>query len=89
MKRVLVVAAVVWVGLAVFNFGTMNAELKYEDRHSDGAYTRTLGQREELGLIVGESCIIPPVELITSQLLSNFMQHGWTLKSWRSKQEQP
>jgi hypothetical protein len=79
MKTKIVVICA-WVALGVFNFGAMNAEIKYES-HTEYASLHQ-SQRDNIGFIVGESCIVPPIEFVTALFITNFMQHGWTLKPW-------
>ena len=74
---------ILWFGLGLFNFGTINAAWAHEERTEFQCLHRTM--RDELGFMIGESFLIPPVELLTSALLSNFWQYGWdcTDKPWR------
>ena len=78
---------ILWCLLGFFNFGTMNAEMGWEATHE----LRRLheSQRDNMGFMIGESCAIPPIELITSAIISNFWQHGWsvTSKPWQYEKE--
>ena len=65
--------------LGLFNFGTINAQWGYICSHEYPEQNHT--QRSELGIMVAESFLIPPIELISSALISNFWQHGRTLSS--------
>lgn len=85
--RKITMIAPLWVGCAIFNFGAMNAQEKFEYQTSDGGWSRTQSQRDNLGFIVSESCILPPLETVTSLLITNFLEHGWTLRSWKSRDE--
>jgi hypothetical protein len=76
------IAAVLWVGLAIFNFGAINAQARWENMRTHSSLN--FSQRDELGFIVAMSCVIPPIELVTSLTMTNFLQHGWTLGSWEA-----
>ena len=77
MKKI--IGVVVWVALAVFNYGTINAEWGYTERHE--FVTLHESQRDNIGFMLSQSAIIPPIEFFTSAFLSNFWQHGWDLTS--------
>jgi hypothetical protein len=85
VKIAITILASLWVALAVFNYGTMNAQVAWDCTHDYPSLHET--QRDNLGFIVGQSCLIPPLELITSAIISNFWQHGWDLtnRPWRLK----
>jgi hypothetical protein len=73
------VIAILWVGLGVLNFGTLNAQLAWDETHGYRAHDGR--QRDNVGFIALECCLIPPIELISSAFISNFWQHGWTLSA--------
>ena len=84
MKKVIFVVA--WCALGLFNFGTMNSQTAWEATH---LYPRLhYTQRDKMGFLVGESCLIPPIELFSSAIISNFWQHGWDLtdRPWHQDQ---
>jgi hypothetical protein len=71
--------AVCWLSLSVFDFGVMNADLKYHSQNDwQGLH---LHRRDHLGILVGES-VIAPLGFVVAMLATNFMQHGWTLENW-------
>ncbi len=82
VKKKIVLFFIFWIGCAVFNYGAMNAQLKYGDtiEFADLHYV----QRDEIGLIVFESCLVPPIQVFTVLFLTNFLQRGWTLRSWNT-----
>jgi hypothetical protein len=69
----------IWVGLAVFNYGAVNADLEWRRHHKWGELHLTF--RDDVGFLVGQTCLLPPVEFVTSLIATNFLQHGWHLEA--------
>jgi hypothetical protein len=67
------------VGLAVFNYGAVNADLEWR-RHNKWVDLQPTF-RDDLGFLVFQTCLIPPAEFFTSLIETNFLQHGWHLEA--------
>ena len=79
--RRLLLPSVLWVACAVFNYGAMNADLEWERVNMFTHLHDT--PRDHLGIAIVESCIIPPIQVVSCMILTNFMQHGWYLGDYR------
>jgi hypothetical protein len=81
MKKLAPVLLMVWIALGIFNFGAMNAECEWERVHR---WSRlNMSRRDDLGIVIGESCLIPPIQVLTVAIITNFYQHGWYLGDYR------
>lgn len=72
MKRLIAV----WILCGLYTYGTLMAELDYENLHSWPGLKQT--SRDNLGICVGIAAT-GPIGAAVAPLLTNFNQHGWEL----------
>ena len=78
-----IVYAIAVLASFVFNYGAINAEVKYECNHQYKILHQS--QQDNIDFIVEESLLGAVVLSVPILILTNFCEHGWTLGSgWQS-----